>query len=205
MQSSPQDVGEIMGYMGGFFLFFVLTPQVYTTYSTKSAAGLSPWFLLFQLLASACFIAYGYLLPNNSGIPVIVSNSSALVSTGLLIYARMTFHHSAPIPDQQAEQNSIAGTNDVMFQGGKSNESSSLVSEQQQQHKQQFIGTNHKTNHVSYDSIASDETWVFQGVKSKRSSSLLTEQQFNGTNDVSTVYNSIEGCSGVFEGMKSKV
>jgi uncharacterized protein with PQ loop repeat len=199
MQSSPQDVGEIMGYLGGFFLFFVLTPQVYTTYSTKNAQGLSPWFLLFQLLASACFIAYGYLLPNNSGIPVIVSNSSALVSTSLLIYARMTFH-SAPIQDQQAEQNSIAGTNDAMFRGGKSNESSFLVSVQQQQHTH---GTNHKTNHVSYDSIASDETGVFQGVKSKRSSSLLTDQQFNGTNDVS--YNSIEGCSGVFEGLKSKV
>ena len=61
-------------------------PQVVHTFRTKSTEGLSPTFLLLQWCASACFLAYGLLLPSY---PIIVANASAGFGASLLVGAKL--------------------------------------------------------------------------------------------------------------------
>lgn len=99
---------QIWGYAGGFFLTIVLVPQVYRTYSQKNINGLSSLFLLFELLASVCFCIYGFLLPNHSGIPVVISNSSALLCTCALVAAKIIFKKKALVDTSEGSNyNSI--------------------------------------------------------------------------------------------------
>ena len=81
---------EIWGYAGGFFLFIVLTPQVYKTWTSRNVTGISVLFLLFEFLASICFIVYGIQL-KESGLPMVVSNASALLCTLALVVAKIKF------------------------------------------------------------------------------------------------------------------
>ena len=90
---------DMWGYAGGFFLFVVLTPQVWKTYKTRNADGLSPFFLLFEFLASVCFIVYGFLLPQGAGVPIVVSNCSALLCTMLLVIAKLIFDRKTTSDD----------------------------------------------------------------------------------------------------------
>ena len=82
---------DAWGYAGGFFLFIVLTPQVWKTFKSRNADGISLLFLLFEFLASVCFIVYGFLLPLGAGLPIVVSNCSALTCTLLLAVAKVIF------------------------------------------------------------------------------------------------------------------
>lgn len=94
MTNSNPFYTEIWGYMGGFFLFIVLVPQVYKTYQTMDVNGISSSFLFFEFMASVCFIVYGFLLPNNSGLPMVVSNASALLCTIALVVAKVKYSGS---------------------------------------------------------------------------------------------------------------
>jgi uncharacterized protein with PQ loop repeat len=82
-----------LGYAGAFFLSLVLVPQVVKTLRERSDHSSSA-FLALELLASSCFVAYGYLLPG--GAPVVVSNASAFLCTCVLIWAKLTFAISEP-------------------------------------------------------------------------------------------------------------
>lgn len=70
---------EYIGYAGAFFLSLVLIPQVVKTVRERSDHS-SALFLLLEILASTCFILYGYML-GSEGLPVVVSNASALLYT----------------------------------------------------------------------------------------------------------------------------
>ena len=94
---------QIWGYCGGFFLFLNLIPQVYTTFKTKNTAGMSSIWLFFQFLASFCFMIYGYLL-GGVGLPVVLSNSSALFCTCALIIAKITFQGTTTLSKGQDTQ-----------------------------------------------------------------------------------------------------
>ena len=79
---------DIFGYLGACLLTILFIPQVYTTYKTKDADGISYIFLMLEFLASLSFIIYGFLI---GSIPVIIANFSALICCILLIIAKMKF------------------------------------------------------------------------------------------------------------------
>ena len=83
-------MAQYLGYAGAFFLSLVLVPQVVKTLRERSDHS-SAAFLVLEVLASSCFIAYGYLLPGGEGTPVVVSNASALICTLVLVWAKVTF------------------------------------------------------------------------------------------------------------------
>ena len=81
---------QYLGYAGAFFLSLVLVPQVVKTLRERSDHS-SASFLALEILASTCFILYGYLLPGGEGLPVVVSNASALLCTLVLVWAKVRF------------------------------------------------------------------------------------------------------------------
>ena len=80
---------EYVGYAGAFFLSLVLIPQVVKTVRERSDHS-SALFLLLEILASTCFILYGYML-GSEGLPVVISNASALLCTLVLVWAKVHF------------------------------------------------------------------------------------------------------------------
>ena len=72
---------DIFGYLGAFFLTLLTYSQVYTCYKNKSAEGISPLFIFFQIMASVSFLIYGILIVS---LPMIVANSSSLFGSSLL-------------------------------------------------------------------------------------------------------------------------
>ena len=79
---------DVFGYIGAVLLTLLFLPQVYTTYKTKDAEGLSYIFLGLEFLASLNFIIYGFLIRS---IPVIIANSSAFICSILLLIAKLKF------------------------------------------------------------------------------------------------------------------
>ena len=84
---------QVLGYAGGAFLTVVLVPQVVKTWRERTDHA-SALFLIFEILASGCFICYGVLLPGHDGFPVILSNASALMCTLALVGAKLKFRKS---------------------------------------------------------------------------------------------------------------
>lgn len=87
---TKHDIEQFFGYAGATFLSLVLLPQVWITLRDRSDHS-SAWFLVLEILASSCFVAYGALLPSNDGLPVIISNASAFLCTCVLIGAKIAF------------------------------------------------------------------------------------------------------------------
>ena len=79
---------DIFGYLGACLLTILFIPQVYTTYKTKNAEGISYLFLILEFLASVSFIIYGFLI---TSIPVVIANFSAFICCILLIVAKIKF------------------------------------------------------------------------------------------------------------------
>ena len=79
---------KIIGYIASGLLSFILVPQIYTTYTTKNVAGLSHWFLYFELLVTSLWIVYGigFILEDNiNGLTIIIANTSLLISVIILL------------------------------------------------------------------------------------------------------------------------
>ena len=83
-------VRQFLGYAGAACLSLVLVPQVVKTLRDRVDHA-SGGFLVLELLASSSFVAYGWLLPEGEGMPVVVSNASALLCTLVLVWAKFTF------------------------------------------------------------------------------------------------------------------
>ncbi len=84
-------IAEITGYSAAAFLSILFIPQVYKTFKTKDVNGLSYMFLFLQIITSALFITYGFLIDS---IPVIIANTSTLLCNILLIFAKVKYKTS---------------------------------------------------------------------------------------------------------------
>ena len=83
-----EELTDVLGYAGAVFLTCLTYPQVWHCYRRKSTEGV-PWaFLFFEFMTSACFLAYGILLPS---LPVILANAAAFVGAILLIVAKILY------------------------------------------------------------------------------------------------------------------
>ena len=85
---------KIIGYIASCLLSFILVPQIYTTYTTKNVAGLSQWFLYFELLVTSLWIVYGigFILEDNiNGLTIIIANTSLLISVIILLILKYIY------------------------------------------------------------------------------------------------------------------
>ena len=75
-------------------LSILMLPQIYQTYKSKDASGISSWFLIFELITTALWIIYGigFLLEGTQdGIPIIIANTFMMISTLILIYMKKIY------------------------------------------------------------------------------------------------------------------
>ena len=90
----------VIGYIGSFMLSILMLPQIYQTYKSKDASGISIWFLIFELITTSLWIIYGvgFLLEGIlDGIPIVIANSCMMISTSVLIYMKKTYQQNNPI------------------------------------------------------------------------------------------------------------
>ncbi|CEL97454.1 unnamed protein product [Vitrella brassicaformis CCMP3155] len=81
-------VSEAFGYVGSILLFLVFLPQVWLTYRSRKADGISLLMIVLEVLASCSFITYGILIHEW---PVIIANASALLCALLLLTAKIIY------------------------------------------------------------------------------------------------------------------
>ena len=77
-----------IGYVASFMLSILMLPQIYETYKTKNASGISIWFLIFEVITTCLWVIYGigFLLEGVfDGIPIVIANSCMLLSSLVLI------------------------------------------------------------------------------------------------------------------------
>jgi MtN3 and saliva related transmembrane protein len=79
---------NIIGYIATGIVGFSLVPQVYKTFSAKSAGDLSTPSLICQNIANILFVIYGYYI---NSFPVILCNCIIFVCSSLLIYAKWLY------------------------------------------------------------------------------------------------------------------
>lgn len=76
---------NIFGYLGSSLLIISMIPQLYRTYSSKSAKDISPIFLGIQLFTSGTLLTYSILIKQ---IPLIYGNIGILFELILLSYMK---------------------------------------------------------------------------------------------------------------------
>ena len=81
---------EYFGYLATILLTTMFVPQVCKTFKTKNTESLSYIFLNLEVLSSSCFIVYGFR-NTYPDIPIIVSNTSVLISAILLIFLKIKY------------------------------------------------------------------------------------------------------------------
>ena len=76
---------NIFGYLGSTLLIISIIPQLYRTYSTKSAKDISPIFLGIQLFTVGILLTYSILIKQ---IPLIYGNIGIVIELTLLSYMK---------------------------------------------------------------------------------------------------------------------
>jgi MtN3 and saliva related transmembrane protein len=78
-------VDNVFGYLGSSLLIISMIPQLYRTYSTKSAKDISPTSLGMQLFTSGIILTYSILIKQ---IPLICGNVCIILELLLLSYMK---------------------------------------------------------------------------------------------------------------------
>jgi MtN3 and saliva related transmembrane protein len=75
---------ELVGFVAGFFSMISFVPQVYKTFKTKSAKGVSSQMFVIVCLSNIFWITYGLVLGQ---MPIIMTNivMLSLASTQLML------------------------------------------------------------------------------------------------------------------------
>lgn len=76
---------NVFGYIGSSLLIISMIPQLYRTYTTKSAKDISPIFLGIQLFTAGTLLTYSILIFQ---VPLIYGNSGILVELLMLCYMK---------------------------------------------------------------------------------------------------------------------
>ena len=76
---------NVFGYIGSSLLILSMIPQLYRTYTTKSAKDISPVFLGIQLFTAGTLLTYSILIFQ---VPLIYGNSGILVELLMLCYMK---------------------------------------------------------------------------------------------------------------------
>ena len=76
---------NVFGYIGSSLLILSMIPQLYRTYTTKSAKDISPIFLGIQLFTAGTLLTYSILIFQ---VPLIYGNSGILIELLMLCYMK---------------------------------------------------------------------------------------------------------------------
>ncbi len=79
---------EILGYLAAFFTTASFLPQVYKTWKTKSAEGLSLTMYIVFFTGIVCWLIYGIYL---NSMPIILANSVTGICAFLLILMKLKY------------------------------------------------------------------------------------------------------------------
>ena len=79
---------EILGYLAAFLTTASFLPQVYKTWKTKSAEGLSLTMYIVFFTGIVCWLIYGIYL---NSMPIILANTITGVSALALIIMRLKY------------------------------------------------------------------------------------------------------------------
>jgi len=82
------DFTEVIGLIAALLTTAAFVPQVYKTWQTKSADGLSLTMYLVFLTGIVLWLVYGVYL---NSLAMIIANSITIVLTIVLIYFKLTF------------------------------------------------------------------------------------------------------------------
>ncbi len=85
-------VGEILGLLGGALVMSQAIPQAWRIYRMDTGYGVSLSAWLLQLYRMAAWLRYGIYVLSPA---IMVSNSVALITTGLVIVALVQHRHKA--------------------------------------------------------------------------------------------------------------
>ena len=83
-----EDIANIVSFIGTCCGLFSRVPQVYQTYTTKSAKDLSTKTLLINISANSCFLFYSIV---HLQYPIILNCMSVITLESSLIYMKKTF------------------------------------------------------------------------------------------------------------------
>lgn len=81
---------NVFGYIGSSLLIISMIPQLYRTYTTKSAHDISPIFLGIQLFTTGILLTYSILIFQ---IPLIYGNIGILVELLMLCYMKWRWRY----------------------------------------------------------------------------------------------------------------
>jgi uncharacterized protein with PQ loop repeat len=77
---------DVVGWASALVLGMTLSWQVYTQWKSKTCAGVSRWLFVGQLVASAGFVVYSYLLENRVFVMTNAFNfCAALIGQGIYL------------------------------------------------------------------------------------------------------------------------
>jgi uncharacterized protein with PQ loop repeat len=79
---------DYVGALGAMFLIFIPLPQIWRTYRTGSAGGLSLWYLLVQIITNGLFTAYGFL---KDDLFIWIPNVSMVICNLILILLKYIY------------------------------------------------------------------------------------------------------------------
>ena len=82
------DVASVVSMIGTCFGLFSSIPQVYKTYTTKSAGDLSNQTMLINISANSCFLFYTIV---NEQYPIMLNCLSVITLEGSLVYMKHKF------------------------------------------------------------------------------------------------------------------
>lgn len=82
------ELASIVSMIGTCFGLFSRVPQVYKTYTTKSAGDLSNQTMLINITANSCFLFYTIV---NEQYPIMINCLSVITLEGSLVYMKHKF------------------------------------------------------------------------------------------------------------------
>lgn len=87
----------IFGYIGGFIVSFLVTPQIYHTYKTKDVSGLSKIFCIAQVIMTICFIVYSVgvwkSVDFQTSIPILIPNIMGCLWSCILLFMKLKWEN----------------------------------------------------------------------------------------------------------------
>jgi len=82
MELTKYEIGQIFGYVGTFFSFFLFIPQVRHVYKTKDTYSINKCYLNLEVIGSSIKLIYAILIEEY---PLIISSIS-IITCIILIY-----------------------------------------------------------------------------------------------------------------------
>ncbi|MFH1224435.1 MAG: SemiSWEET family transporter [Candidatus Diapherotrites archaeon] len=80
---------EVVGFFAGLLIVAAWLPQLFRTWTTKSAKDLSLWTLLIILAGSVLWLAYGIMIEN---MPVIATNTASITIVTALVWMKVKYN-----------------------------------------------------------------------------------------------------------------